>query len=395
MLKRLLKRLRPVVRSVVAPAISNPVERSLRRKADQGKEILPCHYNELFVNSKGDVFPCCKVWSRDDLRIGNVTDEKILDKVRSFDPHYCSCDPFVLRKARRDDEPAYKRLNLELSLLCQATCAMCCVGSPGWRGEYDLYADLRKLVAACQPSIELLVQGGEVLVQKESIKWLEEIRKEFPAIRIALVTNGSFGPEMADTVEDLFYRTTVSMVGFQPETYERIMGLRVERTKKFSERLIRGGKTKVFLKYLTTPINLHEVSLFLQWAIDAGPRMVQVIDSGLEQYIERETFDRYWDKILERTGRQTRRLLVARKEALRAGKQLILIDGASMEYLGISREFLAREGLEESVQPAELYPDQNLVADEAPRELEAAGELKVVARHSKGISPRSSRASIS
>lgn len=342
--------------------LKNTVKRYRNRSDDPSKELRACHLSDLFVTSDGGVYPCCMAASRPDLRIAEIADPKLIAKIKAFKSKYCSCRQYVLRDAQPLELPAYKRLNLELSLACQASCSMCCVGSDEWTGTYDLYSKLERLVAYCQPSIELLVQGGEVLSQKQSVAWLAKLKEAHPSIRFGLVTNGCFPVGTTKVVEGLFYRATVSMVGFQPETYERIMGLKLERTQAFVRQLITDGKTSVFLKYLTTPLSIHEVALFVEWAIEVGPKMIQVIDSGFHGYVKMDTCDRFWAKTLEKTGIRLRRTLVEKSSILREKRIPILIDRASCQQFGISEAFLNEFALNDIVRAAELYPDEELLA---------------------------------
>ncbi|OVE74418.1 hypothetical protein BVX94_00405, partial [bacterium B17] len=115
-----------------------------------------------------------------------------------------------------------------------------------------------------------MVQGGEVLVQKKSLGWVRLIKEKHPSIKLSIVTNGNVGLEMVDVVEHLFSEVFVSVVGFQSETYKAVMGLNIEKTKTFVEKLLANNNIEVIPKFLITPINIHEVSLFLKWIIELG-----------------------------------------------------------------------------------------------------------------------------
>ena len=271
----------------------------------------PCHFNELFITHKGDVYPCCRVWTSDYLKIGHINDSNLSEKIESFN-RYCACEVFELRKGLQKDEKKYNLLNIELSLACQAQCAMCCVGAPSWHGVFDYYDSLMKIVDFCKP-IELLVQGGEVLIQKKSLNWIAEIRKKYPDIKFSLVTNGNANLEMIDLVEELFDIVIISIVGFEPETYKKIMGLEFQKTIQFAEELIKRKKILVFLKYLITPINVHETNLFLDWAIKINPDKIIFSGSNMKQYINMNTFDDYWNKIFRRTSQDLKTIFIKNK----------------------------------------------------------------------------------
>jgi pyruvate-formate lyase-activating enzyme len=260
--------------------------------------LRPCHLHSLFVRSNGEVFPCC--WAQSpEHRIGLVDDPELYSKLLSWSAPVCSCEGFRLRSASQSDTPSYDCLNLELSLACNGTCAMCCVNAPAHRGSYGLYGSLDRIVTQTRPK-SLVVQGGEVLVQRASLKWLNDIRKSSPETTISVVTNGNPGSTPLPAIVEIFDAVAVSFVGFQPETYKTVMGLSLERAISFSEHMISEGK-RVTLKFLSTPINLHEVSAFVRWAARSAPTQIHLADAATAFYVNFETSDRYWDKIFARS----------------------------------------------------------------------------------------------
>jgi pyruvate-formate lyase-activating enzyme len=144
---------------------------------------------------------------------------------------------------------------------------MCCVDAPSFQGKYDKgnFDMLDTLISALRPN-RILVQGGEILAQPDSINWLARLRQGMPNLGMEMVTNGN-NIKQIGYVTDTFDRITVSFVGFQPATYKVIMGMNVEMTKRFCVEVIASGKVRVYLKYLITPNNLHELPMFLEWAI--------------------------------------------------------------------------------------------------------------------------------
>lgn len=281
-----------------------------------------CHYDELFINHKGDIYPCCNTWSRDEMNIGNIKDHDIFDKIERFYER-CYCTNFKLIKGSKQDKIDISLLNIELSLLCQAKCAMCCVNAPEWKDEYNLYDDLTSFINRVNPQ-NIIVQGGEVLVQKESIEWLKKLKETKPDIKLSIITNGNLPLNMIDTVEELFSSAWISINGFQEETYKRIMKLDFNNMIKFSQKLINNGKVNVTLKYLISPLNIHEVSLFLNWAIKLNPNGICIDDASTNIYINKDTFDKYWNKIIHRTSNEVKKIILNNKEFLINNKKKIL-----------------------------------------------------------------------
>jgi len=214
----------------------------------------PCHFEELYVRHNGDVYPCCRVWDQKRMKIGHIEDPDLWQKIATFNSA-CECGEYRLRKCSSGDKHNYQFLNIELSLVCQGSCAMCCVNAPGWKGSYHYFDSLNQLLDYCHPR-ELLLQGGEILVQKQSLEWVRSVRKQFGSdLHISLVSNGNVNQDMIEIVEFLFNRVTLSIVGFQPQTYETIMGMDIDKVKSFAEQLSRNQKVILYLKSLLSGIS--------------------------------------------------------------------------------------------------------------------------------------------
>ena len=173
---------------------------------------MPCHLKTLFVQNDGAVFPCCKVRGWQQYIIGYVTDPDILDKIAQYDT-ICSCLGKRFRRKAPDETLGMELLNIEFSLKCQASCAMCCVDAPSWRGEYRFYRALGDLVSGLRPS-SLLVQGGEVLVQPRTLRWLKDIKRIHETMSISIVTNGNVKTSLLPDVERIFEEMMISVGGF-------------------------------------------------------------------------------------------------------------------------------------------------------------------------------------
>lgn len=277
------------------------------------------------------------------MRIGHIDDADILKNIELF-RRYCGCPRARLRKLAPTDRKEHKLIYIEFSLACQGVCAMCCVDAPSWSGHYDYYNSLSRLIEACRPK-NLLVQGGEVLIQKKTLKWLYGVRERYPSLKISLVTNGCVSLDLIETVEDLFEVVTVSMVGFEPETYRKIMGLDMHKTIAFAEKLARRNRIRVWLKYLVTPLNLHETNLFLKWAIEEAPERISVCDANTATYIK-ETEDRFWQKIIERTSSDIKSELVLNGPKMKGTGTIVGFDFLTRKMFGIDEEFVKINGMD-------------------------------------------------
>ena len=308
----------------------------------------PCHYHQLFIKTTGEVFPCCLVHSRPEMVIGHISDDNLVEKMKRFNAK-CRCSQFAFRKANPEEILDVRSLNLELSLACQATCIMCCVDAPSFKGTYDAYNDLEKIICHLTPA-EILVQGGEVLVQKRSIDFLFRLKEKFPSIDISLVTNGCVDLDMVDIVTDLFSRITISFVGFQTETYRKIMGLNLAKTILFAEEIKRRGNIILFLKYLTTPINFHEAALFMHWGLSLAPERIEFSDANTPEHINRRTNNKYWDKLMVRTSKDVKDEIIFFKSNLIEKKTILAISSYNREMFFLKEKFFEENKLQGIIQ---------------------------------------------
>lgn len=328
------------------PTVYDLLLRNIKYSRAKGHSI-PCHYYGLFVRNDGSVFPCCQTRNVESLQIGHIEDPEMFPRIKSFGKR-CSCDGFNLRRAQPDEKQGYQLLNIEVSLTCQAACTMCCVDAPSWRGHYDHYKSLTKLIEQTKPKI-LLVQGGEVLVQNKTLEWVSSLRTIYPDMKIYVVTNGNMGCEKLDMVENLFDRVYVSFVGFQPETYKKIMGLDLSRTITFVEKLIERKKTQIYLKYLVTPLNAHEAELFMAWSLSLRAKRVMFEGAGNARYINFDTFDDYWRKIFKRTSKGIKSIIIRNRELLKGDQIRIAFDSEVMSLFEVDDVFIHENGLKANV----------------------------------------------
>ncbi|MBI2353851.1 MAG: SPASM domain-containing protein [Deltaproteobacteria bacterium] len=263
------------------------------------KITTPCHLRQLFINHDGDIFPCCRKWGDQKSKIGNIDELDIYNKIATYD-YQCECDGYKLTKAGIGTLH-FETINIEFSLACNGKCAMCCVHAPDSDGKYSHYETLRKFIDITKPN-KLSVQGGEVLYQKKTLKWLWDVKNKNPDMKFHVISNGCFNNDILLLAEYLFETMTISIVGFEDHTYKTIMGLELRKTKAFAEELLSRKKIKLSLKYLCTPLNLHQSALFYEWAVLISPNSIQIVDANINSYIRLDTFDSYWNKIFERAG---------------------------------------------------------------------------------------------
>jgi hypothetical protein len=154
------------------------------------------------------------------------------------------------------------------------------------------------------------------------------------------VSNGNAGLGMVETFEEIFDSSIFSFVGFQPMTYKRIMGLNFEKTVRFVEEIIKRRNVRASIKLLCTPNNIHEIPLFLEWGFRNKPYSILLAEmANFECYINKDTPDSYWDKIINRTGDEIKALLIKSRDLLEENQLTIKISSFLRDAFSIDDIF--------------------------------------------------------
>jgi len=314
----------------------------------------------MIINHKGEVYPCCYVAGNIDYRIGLVTDKDIIEKLLNYDiANGCNCYQYKFIKLSNtavNKITVNKGLYLELSLLCNAKCAMCIVDAPYWDKKYDLYDTIRAFIDLWMPD-KLWVQGGEILIQKQTLQWLEQIKKDHQNVKINLLTNGNVSLRMIPIVEKIFSAVAISITGFQAETYETITSLSLANTVSFTEELARNNKVEIYPKFLITPITAHETHLFLDWAIDVATSELLIQSLVMPNHLDKT--GNYWDiilndelskRIFERASKKLKGALISKSTLLKSrGVKVCFIDAKAAELMQIDAKFIEDSNLRDVV----------------------------------------------
>jgi MoaA/NifB/PqqE/SkfB family radical SAM enzyme len=143
------------------------------------KESLPalpekvCHYETIFIRDDGSILPCCNTWPEDQLIIGHIKDDNLVEKLRDFDQPCDICGACRLKKAEKEDKLRFRHVIVETSKFCHVNCAMCGHFSPyhthlGKYNKEDFSYYYDRFLDMCPPQI-LSVLGGETLVHKHGL----------------------------------------------------------------------------------------------------------------------------------------------------------------------------------------------------------------------------------
>ena len=222
-----------------------------------------CQFYKLSIRKNGDIYPCCL--AKKSSLIGNLFDENIKEKIETKSS-ICSCTLFKNREIKQGEKPNIQKLHIEFSNECQARCICCQQQKEKMENEKEHLELVYDFIKTYKPK-HITVIGGEVLVQPYSLSWLEMVKEKHPEISFDIVTNLCIGENILKKAIKIFNSMTVSILGFHPSTYNKIMGLNFETTIKNINYILDNTKIKLSPKYLAMPTNLYEIGEFLKWAL--------------------------------------------------------------------------------------------------------------------------------
>ena len=242
---------------------------------------LPCHFYSLFVDADGTTSPCCNSTSKS---IGHISETNSLELVR-YRPTSCHCSssplghlgytgPIAIRPAWKEDVPRVSILHVVSTLNCQARCAHCvqALERDTRSGDQSLAEHVLKLVDEIHPSLErVFIQGGEIGIDRKSISLLRQIKEKYPHVTTRVISNACLGEADVEWFTACVDEAYFSFVGFSEASYWVSSKLNLKRTVDFVEKVVGSGTVKVVLKYLITPINIHEIHEFLEWCYRIAP----------------------------------------------------------------------------------------------------------------------------
>lgn len=335
------------------------VTRSTRAKDyDNDRTELFCPEYFLYVNSFGDVYPCCHQIKS--MKIGNIGEPNIYEKIIGYEPeNECRCS-YVGFKKKEGTKAAFLNVNVEFAGECNGSCVYCFQKDlPTFKKSIAIYDDLEKLLRLLKPR-NMMVFGGEIGIQDKTIRLLEAIKKDCHTI-INIATNGNIKTNLYAAFDNLFESIQVTFNGFQSHTVKALSDLDFHKQKRFCERAIQ--KHSVSVKFMITPISIMELSLFLSWALE-HPFQHVIIDAAFEPSNNYSTDNDwgvsmmsamtgfYWDDIIQRIAKSAK--LILQEKALFIVKNDIIIM--------FSNEVEKRFGID-----AKFYEENNLAGQLTPK----------------------------
>ncbi|MBR1942866.1 radical SAM protein [bacterium] len=311
----------------------------------QEKTVRVCHFSKLKIRQNGDVFPCCRC--RSYTRLGNIFDKDIYEKIENSDV-ICECSLYKSVPKTSEDKIDLNYIHYETSNVCQANCVCCPQTKEPLENEARHLAKIEELINHYKPK-HIVAIGGEILVQDKAFNMLFDLHEKFPEMEIETITNLCVGEERLKQAEKIFNSVTVSMLGFNQNTYKKEMGLDFEKVINNFEYLYRNKKVNLSPKYLTMPTNLLEMTEFFKWAVQKDVKKIYL--HNIHEFNKVVNIDTsYWQKTFKKVEKDFKQTLNENKENIIAkNRHFISIHETLAELLNIDDNYIRENGFDKII----------------------------------------------
>lgn len=291
------------------------------------------HPKILYINRYGNIYPDCKTYKTP--AICHITDDNAVEKIKNF--------------FGATNNGPFNMITIEVSSTCQAHCFYCFQRDSHRNDKYPYYDSLFPLLEQLE-TYWLFFSGGEILVQDDAMNFISEYKKARPDTWIHLKTNGNAGESAISFVSNNCNSVMVSFNGFSCATYNTIMGLDIEKTKRFCEEIKRQGKTNLGIKLLNSPITIAETPEFLDWALSLEPQCIaiqiaynyEVEPSGkssrLSSTLPNADSSLYWHDVYKVISKRCDNVISEYSDKINAGKNYLTADKELLQLLSLSHK---------------------------------------------------------
>ncbi|MBQ7287035.1 MAG: radical SAM protein [Candidatus Gastranaerophilales bacterium] len=305
------------------------------------QEERVCQFYKLSIRKNGEIYPCCL--ARKKSLLGNLFDKNIKEIIETKNVD-CSCTLFKDRPIQQGEKPNIQKLHIEFSNECQAHCVCCQQQKEKMDNEKEHLELVYDFIETYKPK-HITVIGGEVLIQPYSLSWLEIVKEKHPEISFDIVTNLCIGENALKKTIKIFDSMTVSILGFNPSTYNKIMGLNFETTMKNINYILENTGIKLSPKFLAMPTNLYEIGEFFKWALSINSEKIYLHNiREFKQCCNLE--DDYWVRTFKQIENQLKTILEENKELIISkNKHFISMHNILANQTNIDEKYLENLGL--------------------------------------------------
>lgn len=310
---------------------------------------FPCHLYMLFLNEKGEVFPCPRAPINN--LIGHISETGIVERIIEYVPRECECTICNLREADSEEKRmGIINFNMEIGGECNGFCVFCFQKTLStFRKHFSFYKELEAFLIRLKNAKTATIFGGEVTIQPETLRLISKIKKE-NGTKVTIVTNGAIPNNKYVSLCDIIEGFQVSFYGFTMESVRMISKLNLKQIKDFCEYLSACNK-QFDVKFVLSPLVLHELLPFLEWSLSLNVSHVMVyyaiLPSGDYERTGRRdvsSFDdlvpEYWGPIIKRVSQEVQTFFVRSKNQIHEKGINYIVNREVLKLLGISPSFL-------------------------------------------------------
>ncbi len=310
---------------------------------------IPCHLYMLFLNEKGEIFPCPRAPINN--LIGHIGEPGIVKRIIEYVPRECECAIGSLREANREEKrEGIINFNMEIGGECNGACVFCFQKTLStFRKHFPYYEALEAFLIRLKNTKTATIFGGEVTIQPETLRLISMINKNI-GTKVTIVTNGAIPHNRYESLCEIIDGFQVSFYGFTAESVRMISKLNLKQIKGFCEYL--SAHNRPFdVKFVLSPLVIHELLPFLEWSLSLNVNHIMVYYAILpsEDY-ERtghrdvSSFDDlvpgYWDPIIKRVSQEVQTFFVKNKSQIHQKGINYIVNREVLSLMGISPSFL-------------------------------------------------------
>ena len=315
---------------------------------------LPCHLYMLFLNEKGEIYPCPRTPMNN--LIGHISEPDILKRIIEYVPHKCECTIGHLREADcKEKRMGIVNFNMEIGGECNGSCVFCFQKTLStFRKHFPFYRELESFLFRLKHAKTATIFGGEVTIQPETLHLISKINIE-NGTKVTIVTNGAIPHAKYNSLCKIIDGFQVSFYGFTKESVRMISELNLKQIMDFCEYLSAHNK-QLDVKFVLSPLVIHELLPFLEWSLSLNVNHVMVYYAILpsEDY-ERtgrrdvSSFDNlvpeYWSPIIKRISREVKSFFVRNKNQIQEKRINYIVSNEVLLILDIPPSFLKNLGI--------------------------------------------------
>lgn len=303
----------------------------------------------LFLNEKGEIFPCPKAPINN--LIGHINEHDIVERIIEYIPRECECTIGSLREANSEEKKGgIVNFNMEIGGECNGACVFCFQKTLStFRKHFPFYKELEEFLIRLKNAKTATIFGGEVTIQPETLRIISMINKDI-GTKVTVVTNGAIPHNKYATLCDIIDSFQVSFYGFTVESVRMISRLNIKQIKNFCEYLSAHNK-QFDVKFVLSPLVIHELIPFLEWSLSLNVSHVMVYYAILPSEDYESTGRRdvssfsglvpeYWNPIIKRVSQEVKAFFVRNTNRIQEKGINYIFNREVLKILGISPSFI-------------------------------------------------------